>query len=73
MEKKARTYRLSEDILQELQEIASKLSISETEAISCAVHLYYLAMKGEERGTVTGSIISFSEYQKIQDRFASFI
>ncbi len=68
MGKTARTYRLSEDILDELREIAQTLGISETEAVSRAIHSFYLQMKGEEQGAVSGAIVPFSEYQKAQDQ-----
>ncbi len=68
MRKKARTYRLSEDILSELREIAQTLGISETEAVSRAIHHFYLSMKGEEQGAVSGAIVPFAEYQKAQDQ-----
>lgn len=68
MGKTARTYRLSEDILSELREIAQTLGISETEAVSRAIHHYYLSMKGEESGAVSGAIVPFAEYQKAQDQ-----
>ena len=68
MGKTARTYRLSEDILSELREIAQTLGISETEAVSRAIHHFYLSMKGEEQGAVSGAIVPFAEYQKAQDQ-----
>ena len=68
MGKRARTYRLSEEILGELREIADTLGISETEAVSRAIHFFYLSLKGEEQGSVSGSIVPFSEYQKTQDQ-----
>ncbi|GAB6066273.1 hypothetical protein JCM9492_13660 [Aquifex pyrophilus] len=66
--KVAKTYRLSEEILKELKEISSLLGISETEAISRAIHSFYLQLKGEEGYTVSGSIVPFSEYRKTQDQ-----
>jgi len=68
MGKRARTYRLSDEILGELREIADTLGISETEAVSRAIHSFYLSLKGEEQATVSGAIVPFSEYQKTQDQ-----
>jgi len=64
----ARTYRLSEEILGELREIAQTLGISETEAVSRAVHSFYLSLKGEEQRAVSGAIVPISEYQRVRDR-----
>ncbi len=63
-----KNFRLSDDTLEELREIAQTLGISETEAVSRAIHHYYLSMKGEERGAVSGAIVPFAEYQKAQDQ-----
>ncbi len=68
MGKRARTYRLSEETLRELQEIAQTLGVSETEAISRAIHHFYLSLKGEEEGYTSGAIIPFAEYQRAQDQ-----
>ena len=66
MGKTARTYRLSEEILGELREIAQTLGISETEAVSRAIHHYYLSMKGEEQGAVSGAIVPLDKYERVQ-------
>jgi len=66
--KVARTYRLSGEILRELREIATTLGVSETEAVSRAIHSFYLQLKGEEQASVSGSIVPFSEYQKTQEQ-----
>ena len=68
MRKVARTYRISEEILGELREIATTLGVSETEAVSRAIHSFYLQLKGEEQVSVSGSIVPFSEYQKTQEQ-----
>jgi len=64
----ARTYRLPQDIIEELKEIANTLGISETEAVSKAIHILYLQLKGEEKNSFGGSIVPFSEYQKVQEQ-----
>ena len=66
MGKIARTYRLSEEVLEELREIARTLGISETEAVSRAIHHYYLSMKGEENGAVSGAIVPLDKYERVQ-------
>ncbi len=66
MGKIARTYRLSEETLQELREIAQILGISETEAVSRAIHSFYLQLKGEESGAVSGAIVPLSKYEQVQ-------
>jgi len=66
MGKIARTYRLSEETLQELREIAQTLGISETEAVSRAIHSFYLSMKGEEQGAVSGAIVPLDKYERVQ-------
>ena len=71
--KVARTYRLSQDIIEELKEIANTLGISETEAISRAIHILYLQLKGEEKNSFDSSIVPFSEYQKVQDQLKQAI
>ena len=63
-----KNFRLSDETLEELREIAQTLGISETEAVSRAIHHFYLSMKGEERGAVSGAIVPFAEYQKAQDQ-----
>ena len=68
MGKVKKNFRLSEDIAEELQTIARTLGISETEAVSRAIHHFYLQLKGEESGAVSGAIVPFSEYQKAQDQ-----
>lgn len=66
--KVARTYRLSQGIIEELKEIANTLGISETEVVSRAIHILYLQLKGEEKNSFSGSIVPFSEYQKVQEQ-----
>lgn len=70
MGKTARTYRLSEDILSELREIAQTLGISETEAVSRAIHSFYLQLKGEESGAVSGAIVPLSKYEQVQTQLS---
>jgi len=65
-----KNFRLPDDVLRELREIANTLGISETEAVSRAIHSFYLSLKGEEQGTVSGAIVPFSEYQKTQERLS---
>lgn len=68
MSKTLKGFRLSEDTLRELKEVANTLGISETEAVSRAIHSFYLQLKGEEQGAVSGAIVPFSEYQKTQEQ-----
>ena len=63
-----KNFRLSDETIKELREIAQTLGISETEAVSRAIHSFYLQLKGEEQGTVSGAIVPFAEYQKAQDQ-----
>jgi len=56
-----KNFRLSDEVLGELREIATILGISETEAVSRAIHSFYLQLKGEEQATVSGSIVPFSD------------
>ena len=67
MKKRAKTYRLTEETLRELKEITQALNITETEAISRAIHSFYLQLKGEEEGT-SGAIVPVSEYKRVRDR-----
>ena len=67
MKKKAKTYRLTEETLRELKEITQVLNITETEAISRAIHSFYLQLKGEEEGK-SGAIVPVSEYKRVRDR-----
>lgn len=66
MGKVKKNFRLSEDIAEELREIARTLGISETEAVSRAIHHFYLSMKGEEGGAVSGAIVPLSKYEQVQ-------
>jgi hypothetical protein len=68
MKKVARTYRFLEETLRELREISATLGISETEAVSRAIHTFYLQLRGEEQTTVSGAIVPFSEYRKTQEQ-----
>ena len=61
-----KNFRLSDETLGELQTIAQTLGISETEAVSRAIHHYYLSMKGEEQSSVSGAIVPFSKYEQVQ-------
>lgn len=70
MSKSLKAFRLSEETLEELKEIAEVLGISETEVVSRAIHTFYLQLKGEEQVTVSGSIVPFNEYQKTQERLS---
>jgi len=63
-----KNFRLYDEVLNELREIVTILGISETEAVSRAIHFFYLQLKGEERASVSGSIVPFSEYQKTQEQ-----
>ena len=65
-----KSYRFPQDVVRELREIADTLGISETEAICRAIHSFYLSLKGEEQGAVSGAIVPFSEYQKTQERLS---
>ncbi len=67
MEKKLKNFKLTDDIIKELQEIASILNITETEVVSRAIHTMYLQIKSEEKVTVSGAIVPLSEYQRIRD------
>ena len=66
MGKVKKNFRLSEDIAEELQTIAQTLGISETEAVSRAIHSFYLSMKGEEQGAVSGAIVPLDKYERVQ-------
>jgi len=70
MGKSLKAFRLSEETLEELKEIAEILGISETEVVSRAIHAFYLQLKREEQATVSGPIVPFSEYQKTQERLS---
>ena len=63
-----KNFRLSDETLGELQTIAQTLGISETEAVSRAIHFFYLQLRGEEQSSVSGAIVSMSEYQRVRDR-----
>ena len=65
-----KNFRLSEETLQELQIIAQTLGISETEAVSRAVHHYYLSLKGEESGALSGAIVPLSKYDHVQTQLS---
>ncbi len=60
--------RLTPEVADQLREIASKLNISENEAVARAISHYYLSLKGEENQTVSGAIVPISEYQRVRDR-----
>jgi DNA-binding Lrp family transcriptional regulator len=71
MEKRLKNFRLSDKTLTELQEITQTLGISETEAVSRAIHLFYLQIKGEEISAIGGSsLVPLSEYLKVQESLA---
>ncbi|GAB6078978.1 hypothetical protein [Hydrogenobaculum acidophilum] len=71
--KRRKDFRFSEQVASELQEIASILNISETEAASRAIHSFYLQLKGEEEKTTQGAIVPFAEYQKLNEQFRQVI
>ena len=62
-----KNFRLSDETIKELREIAQTLGISETEAVSSAIHSFYLQLKGEEEGK-SGAIVPVSEYKRVRDR-----
>ena len=66
MGKVKKNFRLSEDIAEELRKIAQTLGISETEAVSRAIHHFYLSLKGEESGAVSGAIVPLDKYERVQ-------
>jgi len=63
-----KNFRLSEDIVKELEELAEIFGITETEVVSRAIHFLYLQTKGQESTSVSGSLVPFSEYQKAQEQ-----
>ncbi len=67
MTKIARTYRFSQEIIEELKKIVETMNVSETEVVSRAIHNLYLQIKGDEQNTVDGSIVSLAEYQRVRD------
>ncbi|GAB6066218.1 hypothetical protein JCM9492_13740 [Aquifex pyrophilus] len=73
MDKVLKNFRLSQKTIEELREIASLLGISETEAVSRAIHSYYLQLKGEEGYATSGAIVPFSEYKKTQEQLKQAI
>lgn len=66
MARTLKNFRLSDEVLEELREIARTLGISETEAVSRAIHHFYLSMKGEEQGAVSWAIVPLSKYEQVQ-------
>lgn len=66
MGKVKKNFRLSEDIAEELREIAQTLGISETEAVSRAIHSFYLRLRGEEQSSVSGAIVPLDKYERVQ-------
>ncbi|GAB6079018.1 hypothetical protein [Hydrogenobaculum acidophilum] len=73
MEKKLKNFKLTDDIIKELQEIASILNITETEVVSRAIHTMYLQIKSEEKSTISGAIVPLSEYQRVRDALDNII
>lgn len=65
--KKLKNFRLTDELIGELQAIAKKLNVSETEAIGKIIHMAYLQMFSEEKATMSGAIIPISEYNKVRD------
>jgi len=63
-----KNFRLSEDTVKELEELAGILGITETEVVSRAIHFLYLQTKGQESTSFSGSLVPFSEYQKAQEQ-----
>ena len=70
MERKIKTYRFTEDIVKELQELTGRLNISETEAVARAIHYYYLSIVKDEETIKSNAIVSFDDYQKLQNQFS---
>ncbi len=68
MDRVKKLVRLTPEVAGQLREIASKLNISENEAVARAISHYYLSLKGEENQTVSGAIVPISEYQRVRDR-----
>lgn len=68
MSKILKNFRLSEDIVKELEELAEIFGITETEVVSRAIHFLYLQTKGQENTSVRGSLVPFSEYKKAQEQ-----
>lgn len=68
MSKILKNFRLSEDIVKELEELAEIFGITETEVVSRAIHFLYLQTKGQENTSVSGSLVPFSEYQEAQEQ-----
>lgn len=68
MSKILKNFRLSGDTVKELEELARIFGITETEVVSRAIHFLYLQTKGQESTSVSGSLVTFSEYQKAQEQ-----
>jgi len=68
-----KTFRLTPEVANQLEEIAKKLNIAETEALARAITHYYLTLKGEEEGMVKGGLVPLSEYKSAQDKIAQLL
>ncbi len=68
-----KTFRLTPEVASQLEEIAKKLNIAETEALARAITHYYLTLKGEEEGMVKGGLVPLSEYKSAQDKIAQLL
>ena len=73
MEKKLKTFKMSDENIRELRAIAEKLGITETEAVIRAVHYFYLSLSKEDESIKTGNIVSFEEYQSLQEKFTQAV
>lgn len=65
--KTAKTFRLSDETVSRLKEIASMLNITETEALAKAIRHYFLALKGEEEAIVRGGLVPLEEYKRTRE------
>ena len=63
-----RAYRFTEQTIQEIRQIAERLSISDTEAISRAVHFYLISLDTEEETIRNNKLIRFEDYQRIEEQ-----
>jgi len=63
----AKSFRLSDETVSRLKEIASMLNTTETEALAKAVRHYLLALKGEEEAIVRGGLVPLEEYKRARE------
>ena len=73
MERKPRSYRFSENIVLEIQELTTILGTSETEAVARAVHFYLTFLRNEEDVLKQRSVVPLAEYQSLQERLQNQI